>query len=45
MESARRDEKYVVSLYRSVFCVDDAAFDYRQNVALNAFAGNIRPVG
>ncbi len=36
------DEQDVICAQHAVFCVDVGAFDDRQQVALNAFAGNIR---
>ena len=42
VKSSCSDEEDMVCLYRSVLCVDDTSFNYRKNVSLYAFSGNIR---
>src|SRR5256885_1729583 len=42
VKSARRDEKDVIGADHAVACVDGGAFDNGQNVALHAFARDIR---
>ena len=43
MERARRNEEHKVRFYWAVFRIHRAAFNYRQNIPLHAFARNIRP--
>ena len=44
MEGTGSDEEDVVRLDRAVFRIDRGPFDDRQDIALYAFTGNVRPV-